>query len=569
GPFPSINARSLLNQTGSMLPSTVQSVLATRLAQLSPQAREVAHVAAVIGRAFSFPVLAQASGQEEESVVRGLDELWQRRIVREQSAATSESYDFCHEKLREQAYSSLSPVRRRLLHRRVAEAFEAVYARDLESMSGQIAAHYERAGLSEQAISYYQRAGAVARRIYANVEAMHSFERAASLLEDYVVGQRRQNMPWETAAQVYEAFGDVSTEVGGTQEATQAYQRAMTYVPVQESIWQARLQRKMAMTWNQISENPLNSVLINVRQAFQEAERILTNAADPSNSAWRREWIRLHFAQIWPLRWSADEMTATIEKVQPIVEQYGTQEQRAFLLLAKETRDFIHNGYLGKMPEHKKALWHATLDAIQQTGNKSALSGYRIAFGTALWGCGDLDAAASQLEMGIQIGEQVGITWLQTRGLTFLPFIYRRRRQVERVRGILTQAQAIGAMRNNSVLIGQRAWVAWRDGNLVEAETYGQASLEAIQLQQVATNLFQCFQWVGVWPLLGVALVHEQISDAISYARLLLDPTQQPPPGEIAALLEAALAAWDDEKQQEARALLRQIVPLAEEMGYL
>lgn len=564
-----IDARSLLTQTGSKLPPTIQSVLATRLAQLSPQTREVAHVAAVIGRAFSFPVLVRASGQEEGSVVRGLDELWQRRIVREQSITTPESYDFSHEKLREQAYYSLSPMHRRLLHRRVAEAIEEIDAGDLESASGQIAAHYERAGLPEQAIPYYQRAGAAARRLYANIEAIHMFEQAAALLESCAAGQVRQNVPWATAAQVYEALGDMATEIGRTQEAARAYQQAMTCVPMQESIWQARLRRKTANTWTQIFENFPDSALINVRQAFQEAEHILTNAANLSNPAWRREWIRLHFAQIWPLRWSADEMTVTIEKVQPIVEQYGTQEQRSFLFLARETRDFIRNGYRGEMPEQKKAVWNRIVDAIQQMGNKSALGSYRTAFGIALWGCDCLDEAASQLEMALQVGEQTGITWLQTRCLTFLPFIYRRRGQVERVREVLTQAQAIGAMRNNGVLIGQRAWVAWRDGNLVEAETFAQASLETIQLQKIASNLFQCFQWVALWPLLGVALAHERICDALTYARMLLEPTQQPPPGEIASSLEAALVAWDGGKQEEARLLLQPIVPLAEEIGYL
>ncbi|HLG62442.1 MAG TPA: AAA family ATPase [Ktedonosporobacter sp.] len=563
GPSASSDVRSLLTQSGSTLPPTVQSVLETRLAQLSPQARAVANVAAVIGRAFSFPVLARVCAQEEDSVVRGLDELWQRRIVREQSGATSESYDFCHDKLRERAYSSLSPIQRRLLHRRVAEAFEVIYASDLESVSGQIAVHYERAGLAALAVPYYQRAGTVARRIYANAEAMHALEQAVALLEACTAGQ---NVSWETAAQVYESLGDVSTVMGHTQEAIQAYQQAMTCVSPQEFIWQARLRRKTANTWNQISENPLDSVLIHVRQAFQEAERILTHAADPSNLAWRREWIRLHFDQIWPLRWSAEEMTTTIEKVQPIVEQYGTQEQRVFLFYAQETRDFIRNGYLGEMPEEKKAFWYATLDAIQKTGNKSVLGGYRIAFGTALWGCGYLDEAASQLEMALQMGEQMGIVWLQTRCLTLLPFIYRRRGQVERVRDILTRAQVIGAMHHNSVLIGQRAWVAWRDGNLAEAETFGRASLEAIQLQSLASNLFH---WVGVWPLLGVALAREQVSDAIGYARLLLAPKQQAPSGAIATLLAAALTAWENEKQEEARAIFRQVVPLAEEMGYL
>src|SRR5258707_6874618 len=114
----------LLTQPASTLPPSMQSVLATRLAQLSPQAHDVANVAAVIGRAFTFPVLVRASGEREDIVVRGLDELWQRRIVREQGAGAAETYDFSHDKLRELASASLSPAYRRLLHRHVAEAFE-------------------------------------------------------------------------------------------------------------------------------------------------------------------------------------------------------------------------------------------------------------------------------------------------------------------------------------------------------------------------------------------------------------------------------------------------------------
>jgi len=196
----------------------VQTVLATRLAQLSPLAREVANVAAVIGREFTFAVLAGASGESEDAVVRGLDELWQRRIVREQGAGTAETYDFSHDKLREQAYASLSPVHRRLLHRRVAEAFEVASADtlsggqvNLDAVSGQIAAHYEHAGLPERAIPYYRRAGEVAMRIYVNAEAITAFQRAAALLEADSPGHTQQEKQWEIATGVYTSLGDIFT----------------------------------------------------------------------------------------------------------------------------------------------------------------------------------------------------------------------------------------------------------------------------------------------------------------------------------------------------------------------
>ena len=62
------------------------------------------------------------------------------------------AYDFTHDRLREVTYAELSPVRRRFLHRRIARALEELHAATLESVSGQLAAHYEAAGMAEPAI---------------------------------------------------------------------------------------------------------------------------------------------------------------------------------------------------------------------------------------------------------------------------------------------------------------------------------------------------------------------------------------------------------------------------------
>lgn len=95
-------------------------------------ARELAGLAATIGRSFAFALLAQASDRTEDEVVRGVDELWQRRIIREQSATT---YDFSHDRIREVAYGESSSVRRRLLHKQVAQALTLLYSGNIEPMS--------------------------------------------------------------------------------------------------------------------------------------------------------------------------------------------------------------------------------------------------------------------------------------------------------------------------------------------------------------------------------------------------------------------------------------------------
>lgn len=118
---------------------------------------------------------------DKDSLIRGLDKLWQRRIIREQGG---ETYDFTHDKLRAVAYATLSPARRRLLHRRTAQTLEAIVGGAPGIVSGHIALHYERAGSVAHAISFYQQAAAAARTIYAQQEAIDYLRRALTLAEE-------------------------------------------------------------------------------------------------------------------------------------------------------------------------------------------------------------------------------------------------------------------------------------------------------------------------------------------------------------------------------------------------
>ena len=91
------------------LPPKIQAVITSRLDQLSPPAQEIAAQAAVLGRSFTYPVLAAASGLDEARLVDGLDELWRRRIIREVSG---DGYDFSHDRIRDVAYGVISQARR-------------------------------------------------------------------------------------------------------------------------------------------------------------------------------------------------------------------------------------------------------------------------------------------------------------------------------------------------------------------------------------------------------------------------------------------------------------------------
>lgn len=146
------------------LPPKIYAVIQARLSQLSPEAQTVINLAAVIGRSFTYQILFEAARLDEDELVDCLDELWQRQIIREQSA---DLYDFAHDRMRDVAYAEISSPRRRQLHRRIANALEKVYAQNLNEVVGELALHYGQIGEVEKAISYYLQAADFAKSICA------------------------------------------------------------------------------------------------------------------------------------------------------------------------------------------------------------------------------------------------------------------------------------------------------------------------------------------------------------------------------------------------------------------
>jgi tetratricopeptide (TPR) repeat protein len=187
----------------ALLSSTIQGVIAARMEQLSPSARELVNVAAVIGRAFPFEVLKQASGVDEDVLVRALDEMVQRRIIREQG---TDDYDFSHDKLREGAYAALSRARRRLLHRRVADTMERLSRSSPDAYLADLAYYFYEAGAWEKALEYGQRAGEQAQAMYAPRAAIEQVTRALDAAQHASIIPPA--MLYRLRGRAYETLGD-------------------------------------------------------------------------------------------------------------------------------------------------------------------------------------------------------------------------------------------------------------------------------------------------------------------------------------------------------------------------
>ena len=205
----------------SELPTTVQGVIAARVDRLSEDAREVARVAAVIGRSFSYRMLvAIDSGLRD--VAAGLAELEQQAIVRQRSGG-ERSYVFAHALVQEAVYAGVLVRRRKELHTRVARAMELLLGEQIHENYGVLAHHYAQAEDWPKAQEYLFKVGDQALRIAADAEAVDHYERA---LDAYARAFGDRWEPFERAA-VERKIGESRYRLGEFERATTHLDRAL------------------------------------------------------------------------------------------------------------------------------------------------------------------------------------------------------------------------------------------------------------------------------------------------------------------------------------------------------
>ena len=161
------------------LPQRVREMVSGRLERLSERGRTVVAVAAVIGREFEFPLLERAAELGDREAAEAVEELVRRRVLQ----SVGERFDFTHDRVRTAVLAGLLPARRKLLHRRVGEALEAVYASALEPHHVALGIHFRDGEVWDRAVTYLERAGARALAHAAHREAAMLFEQALAPLE--------------------------------------------------------------------------------------------------------------------------------------------------------------------------------------------------------------------------------------------------------------------------------------------------------------------------------------------------------------------------------------------------
>lgn len=194
-----------------LVPDTLADAIAARADQLSRRARRVARGAAVIGRSFDAGLLASIVGEEGDVLDRALRELQERFFI--VPGRRSGSYDFRHALIRDALYAEVGPRARSRMHERAARLLA-----ERDGGDAAVAAHFEQAGVDDEAHRWSRRAAERASRLSAHREAAELYRRALRTLP-------RDPDPVDEAG-VLLAFATEAAASDDNQAAADAYDRA-------------------------------------------------------------------------------------------------------------------------------------------------------------------------------------------------------------------------------------------------------------------------------------------------------------------------------------------------------
>jgi tetratricopeptide (TPR) repeat protein len=409
-------------------------------------------------------------------------------------------------------------------------------------------------------------AGDRARGLYAHQEAISAYRRALALLQDTPADEPGRSRRREMSGQIRESLGDVLEWTGEHDEAQVAYRGALDDVPQEDEIWQARLHRKsgnIARLQRQYKQ---------ALGAYDQAETTLGSAPAGSAPPWWQEWVQIQLERMWLSYWLGEwrEISELARRVRPRVGQRGTPSQCISFFLSLANMYARRDRYV--VSQQTLEFCRSALAISLESENLSEIAWARFVLGFSQLWAGDLDGAARQMQTAMALAERTGDVVHQSRCLTYLTILYRKRGELEKAHRYASRGLALATAAEMIEYVGTAranlAWLAWRAGDLPEAEEHGRAAL-ATWHQLPASHASCAFQWTALWPLIGVALAHNHTAEASEHARALLEPTQQRLPDALTAVLEQAVTAWEQGEAEAAQAWLDRALVLAQELGYL
>jgi DNA-binding CsgD family transcriptional regulator len=190
----------VLAAEAEIVPASVGDAILARAARLSPEARAVLDVAAVIGSAIDPDLLLNVAGP----VLDEADECIARGLLR----ATGDGLAFRHELAREAILTAIAPHRQRLLHARVLAMLRK--SPESERDPARLAHHAEAAGDREAVLQFALAAAEQAQSLHAHREAAAQYARALRFADALPAAERARLLEDRAVACYFSEQGEAA-----------------------------------------------------------------------------------------------------------------------------------------------------------------------------------------------------------------------------------------------------------------------------------------------------------------------------------------------------------------------
>ncbi|HEY9029230.1 MAG TPA: AAA family ATPase, partial [Burkholderiaceae bacterium] len=246
--------KAVLETGEAAVPASLQGSLMARLDRI-PEVKEIAQIAACIGREFDQALLLQIA-ERPDAVAPALEQLVAAELIFRRGGRVNPRFVFKHALLQEAAYDSLLRRRRQALHARILQALEEPGQTPHEIL----AHHAERAGRIDQAIACWGRAGDAALAKPAYAEAADDLQRAIRLIADQTDGVDRRGRELELQAQL--GLCHMGFHGSGSELTQRAYSRAHALLDAEPGTGRRLRQRVHYGLWaSRFDRSDLNAAL--------------------------------------------------------------------------------------------------------------------------------------------------------------------------------------------------------------------------------------------------------------------------------------------------------------------
>ncbi|MDA2919113.1 TOMM system kinase/cyclase fusion protein [Desulfobacterota bacterium AH_259_B03_O07] len=206
------------------IPTTLHDSLMARLDRLVT-VKEVAQLAATLGREFTYDLLRAVSPLDEQDLQRELAKLVEAELLYQRGLPPQTRYFFKHALIQEAAYESLLKSKRQQYHHKIARVMEEQFPETSETQPELLAHHFTEAGHLNQAIPYWHQAGQRATERSAHVEAIGHLTKGLELIKDLPDTPERGEQEFTLQTGIGVAL--MITKGWATPEVENAYARAL------------------------------------------------------------------------------------------------------------------------------------------------------------------------------------------------------------------------------------------------------------------------------------------------------------------------------------------------------